>query len=668
MQKGNIYLVQLGTGSKINLLPLAAGQLVSRLKLEKDLLEEHPLKEIIFRRENPEKIVAEMEDVFVAGFSCFLWNTNHNLAIAKKVKEKFPESLIVLGGPSIPKDKRLARDFLSEHPYVDVIALDEGEEAFVQLCKNFSKKTSFENIPGIIYFERGDFKINPLDKCVDINNLPSPYVDGTFDKFYKKYSSEFSGIILETNRGCPYYCAYCTWGNQKFKNIREKSIEIIRKEVEWVGKNKINYIALSDANFGIRKQDIDFVNLLVKSKQKYGVPNFISVSWVKNSSDKVLEIAEILKKNGIGFKITLSLQSLNPEVTKAVNRVNTSKKNFDKIKDAYRKDNLYSYTELILGLPLETYESYISGIENSLSPSIFDQLYVYPLYLFPNTKISSPEYVKKYGIESRKVECMYTKCKVKNEIKEEVEIVVGNKAMPKDKWVDAFVVGYYTLGLHDDRLAFFIFHYLKKEYGVKITDLVSFVREYSKDMHFPVIAKSFLRLEKCALDVQNECKDHMIRPRTYGEIPFEPPEGIFLEILLDKNEFYKELFEIIKKYLEIKCINYNKRKLEDLFKFQNEIMAHPEGPNTDFLEIDYDWIKYFGYTFHLKEEPLEYRPQKLRIVDTKLFYGDHEKFLKNHFDIRGVPAFLPLYNPEGKRIFPPVKIQHFNEPNFLGNQ
>ncbi|MBS3075005.1 B12-binding domain-containing radical SAM protein [Candidatus Pacearchaeota archaeon] len=666
--KKKIYLAQFGTGSSVNLLPLAAGQLVSRLKKEKDFLEDYELEEIIFRRENPEIIVSKMSNVLVAGFSCFLWNTNHSLAVAKKVKEKFPDSLIVFGGPSIPKDKRLVENFLKNNNFIDVIALDEGEEVFTEICKKFANKESFEKIAGIIYKEDGSLKINPLDKCVDMNNLPSPYVDGTFEEFYKKYSSDFSGIILETNRGCPYSCTYCTWGNQLFKNLREKPIEIVKKEIEWVGRNNIKYIALSDANFGIRKRDIDFVNLLAETKQKYGFPKFISVSWVKDSSDKVLKIAEILKKNEIGFRITLSLQSLNPEVVKAINRVNIRQKDFNNIKDAYRKDNLYSYTELIFGLPLESYESYISGIENSLSPSVFDQLYVYPLFLFPNTEMGSPESREKYGIESNKVECIYTKSKVENEIKEEVEIVIGHKFMPKDKWVEAFVVGYHTLGMHDDRLMFFVFNYLKKEYNIKITDLTSFAKEYSEKENLKNVAKSFSLLKERALGVQKECKDHLIRPRTYGEIPFDPPEGVFLEILLNKDEFHKEFFEIVKKYLEKNEMNYDEKKLEDLFKFQNAIIAHPNGSNSKVLKLDYDWIKYFKYSFHLKEEPLEHKPQNLIVIDIKPSNGDSKKFLKNHFDIRGVPAFCLLYNQEGKLVFPPVKMQHLEAPERINNK
>ena len=42
-----------------------------------------------------------------------------------------------------------------------------------------------------------------------------------------------------------------------------------------------------------------------------------------------------------------------------------------KVKEIYRKENWYSYTELIFGLPMEDYDSYIGGIEKSLSNGFF---------------------------------------------------------------------------------------------------------------------------------------------------------------------------------------------------------------------------------------------------------------------------------------------------------
>ncbi len=314
MMKQKIYVVQFGTGASINLLPLAAGQLYSRLLADDVIPNQFDLPEIIFRRpRDPAEFASQLQDVSVIGFSCFLWNVTASLQAARAVRERFPNALIVLGGPSIPKDPDFSEPFIRSNPFIDVIGCGEGEEVFAALCRHHLEGRSFDDVPGIIIHDRatGQIRRTGPEKLPAMESLPSPYLDGTFDSIYSKYADEFSGIIWETNRGCPYRCAYCTWGNLPSNRIREKPMEQVRGEVEWIGRNGIRYIAMSDANFGIRQRDLDVANLLAECKRTYGVPNFISVSWVKNSHENVLKIADIFSRCGIGYRVTLSLQSLN---------------------------------------------------------------------------------------------------------------------------------------------------------------------------------------------------------------------------------------------------------------------------------------------------------------------------------------------------------------------
>lgn len=653
----NIYVVQFGTGTTINLLPLAAGQLVARLKQENEFMAEYNLNlcEIIFSRpENPEEIVSKMESAFIVGFSCFLWNMNISLQTAKEVRRRFPDALIVTGGPSIPKDPELTEGFFEQHPEIDVICIGEGEEVFASICRHYSRGEAFSDIPGIIYRDRttGKFYRTAPEEIVPMDRLLSPYLEGTFDDFYQKHQNEFSGIIWETNRGCPYECAFCTWGNLPSRKIREKPMEQVKGEIEWFGRNKVKYIAMSDSNFGIRERDIELAEMLAECKRKYGVPNFISVSWAKNSPHKILKIADILKKSGIGFRVTLSLQSLNEDVIKAINRTNIKKNSFDIIKANYRSQRLYSYTELILGLPMETYDSFISGIENSLSESVFEQLYIYPLFLFPNTKITSSESRKKYGLEGKIIENRYTKSKKSIQVKEFVEIVVGTSAMPKNKWIDSFVICYYTLALHDDRLAFFIFHYLKKTFLIKITDIIAHASKISSEKEFPILKKAFLKLKNTAIGVQELGNSHLIEPESFHGIPYDPPEGIFLELLMDRELFYSEFLRVVELYLEEKLIKFDRTILKDLFLFQKAAIAHPNGPDSELLHLNYNWVEYFAFAFNLKGAELYKKRHRYKVVDPKPSYGDTSQYLKNSFDVRGVPAFNRIYDESNNLIFP----------------
>jgi len=467
--------------------------------------------------------------------------------------------------------------------------------------------------------------------------------------------NEFSGIIWETNRGCPYRCAYCTWGNLPSNRIREKPIDQVRAEVEWIGRHGIRYIAMSDANFGIRQRDVEVAHLLAECKRRYGVPDFISVSWVKNSHENVLKIADILNQCGIGFRVTLSLQSLNPEVLKAVKRSNIKRSDYEAIRRVYHQERLFSYTELILGLPEETSESFLDGIEECLSDSIYDQLYIYPCLLFPNTALASKEYRERYGIESALVWNRYTKNKEREHINEQVEIVTGTKTMPRNAWRDTFVLSYHTLALHDGRLAFFILQYLKRKHGVRITDLAVHMRGAALSGDFPVLRQSFAKLRETAEKVQDEGASHLIEPEAFDGVPFDPPEGTFLDLMMQKRSFYRELLEVITSYLDRSGVDIDMDELHDVFRFQSAAMAHPDGPESETLTLKYNWLDYFGFAFHLPSSELIAEERLYRVVDPYPCEGDPMKYLAGHFDVRGVPAFNQLFDSDGNNVFPVMR-------------
>lgn len=660
----NIYVAQFGTGTNLNLLPLAAGQLVSRLKLEKEFLKKYHLGEIIHRRTNdPEGLVDSLGDIFAIGFGCSLWNMNMALATAYEVRQKCPEALIVAGGPSIAKDPELVGPFFKKHPYVDVIVTGEGEEAWVQLLQYCDQGKSFDDIRGIVYKDRqtGRIRYGQPEEILSMPDLPSPFLDGTFDEFYAKYGNEFSGIIWETNRGCPFTCTFCTWGNYTSRKVRYNSLERIEKEIAWIGEHKISYIALTDANFGIKERDVEIAKMLAECKKKYGVPNFISVSWVKNSSNRVLVIADILRSVGIAFRVTLTFQSKNPEVLEAINRDNMKEAAFEAVRKAYHEKRLYSYTELIMALPLETYESYMQGIEGCLSSSVYEQIYIYPLFLFPNTELASPASTRKYGLIGKTTGGGYTKGKDSYKIGESVEIVIGTSTMPKGKWVEAFVMGFFTIGLHDDRLVFFITEYLKAEYGITTTDLFCFARKMAAGQKLTTIDRIFKKLERRARLVQSEGVTHLMEPPHYGRVCYDPPQAVFLELLYHRKDFFPEFLKIIEAYLKEKGNAFDRDKIIDLFKFQQAVMAHPDSPVSEMLELNYDWIDYFMFAFNFERTKLAKKRMKFKVVDIAPSAGDGSTFLKKHFDIRGVPAFNELYDESGKRVFPAVELKANSE-------
>ncbi|GAJ17566.1 unnamed protein product, partial [marine sediment metagenome] len=79
-----------------------------------------------------------------------MWNINLSLAVAEKVKQKFPNCLIVFGGPSSPVDPI---EFFARYPFIDVTVRGEGEQTFAELLMRWTGTASnfVEPVFGISY-------------------------------------------------------------------------------------------------------------------------------------------------------------------------------------------------------------------------------------------------------------------------------------------------------------------------------------------------------------------------------------------------------------------------------------------------------------------------------------------------------------------------------------
>ena len=153
----------------------------------------------------------------IACFSNFSWNSDLSLAFAKRIKEKYPETIIVFGGPNYPIVADEQEAFLRDNPVIDFYVWLEGEQAFVDLYQALEAsdfdiealKADKTNVAGVHYvgeqgFTRGELGL----RLQDLTETPSPYQTGMMDKF-------FDGILipmLQTNRGCPFTCTFCTEG------------------------------------------------------------------------------------------------------------------------------------------------------------------------------------------------------------------------------------------------------------------------------------------------------------------------------------------------------------------------------------------------------------------------------------------------------------------------
>src|SRR4051794_3422848 len=324
-------------------------------------------------------------EVFVVAFTVYFWNRPQTMAAAARIKAARPGAVIVVGGNDVTNQQDAV---FAEAPAVDVLVHGEGELRFVELCRNVVHgRDPIEGVLGVSAIRHGTVITTPAaERITDLETIPSPLLEPVYD------DADLAGtrmIIYETNRGCPYTCAFCFWGGATNTKVRQFSLERVAAELERIVKSAGSHTSLfvADANFGILRRDMDIVQIFLDLCTKYNKPIVFMTNWAKNRNSKVVEIADLLHRRGMLPAVPLSAQSFDSHTLQLAHRGNIKHDRYDTLLTEFRERGIPTYTDLIWGLPGETLETHLAGIERVLQAGGCPV--VWPLLLLNNTEYAS---------------------------------------------------------------------------------------------------------------------------------------------------------------------------------------------------------------------------------------------------------------------------------------
>lgn len=301
----------------------------------------------------------------IIGFGNYTWNADLNGRLAQFVKSKFKKTLVVFGGPNINHSEPEIKKFFERYRDIDFYVPFQGEPAFIDIlreyidCNSDLSKIDAYALNGVYSYVKSDNKAiigKPVKRIKDPDEIPSPYLTGILDEFF-----DYNLIpIIETNRGCPYQCTFCTQGFSSHHQINFFDIERVKDEISYIAGHvkNTNLFHLADSNFGIVERDIEIARHIAETYKKTGYPRRSGVNWAKNQPN-IVEIAKVLKN----INLISSLQSLDNVVLEKVKRKNIEIPVFRDIVKKVNDLGGISGTEVILALPGETKESHIEGIK-----------------------------------------------------------------------------------------------------------------------------------------------------------------------------------------------------------------------------------------------------------------------------------------------------------------
>ncbi len=268
---------------------------------------------------------------------------------------------VVMGGPHVTEcpDEALGKD--GGKQYADAVALGEADETWHLIVEDAANGTLKE-----IYQPEIDAKGN--DKKPSLQPYPHiPWETLDLDQFslvprflqpmMSKIRSgwgKFFVVPIETGRGCPYGCEFCTvtgfFGDSiRFRTNESVIEELLRLKARAKQEKGQIVVFFIDDNLAINKKRL-------KSLLREMIAADAQIPWTAQISANLLadeELVDLIADSG-GRWIFIGMESIDPVNMADVNKTFSKPANYKGVIDGLARRNVYAITSFIFGLDNDT--------------------------------------------------------------------------------------------------------------------------------------------------------------------------------------------------------------------------------------------------------------------------------------------------------------------------
>jgi len=268
---------------------------------------------------------------------------------------------------------------------IKMVCIGEGEEALIDVCSAMAAGADYRRIPNICYESDGKLVMNALRKPVDINLLPIPdYSLFERERFFRPMAGKiYLTIPIETNRGCPYSCAFCnspstarlyrkSTGSNFFRKKRMDTIQnelrnLIEKwNAEYIYFTSDTFLAISDSEF----------NEFIKIYSEFKLPFWIQSRTETITKDRMRKLKEV----GC-HRMSIGVEHGNNDFRKRVLKKKFTNKSVIRASKIIADAGIPLTVNNIIGFPDETRELIFDTIELNRE-LIFDTSNAFPFFPF----------------------------------------------------------------------------------------------------------------------------------------------------------------------------------------------------------------------------------------------------------------------------------------------
>ena len=290
----------------------------------------------------------------LVGLSIYVWSTATLVAVARQIKQKRPNCIIVFGGPSARSALFDLDYYRGAGTYLDAVVEGDGEVIFRDIARLPDlSPNALRSVHGLTLPANGAWLRTPKRPVTaELDHLASPFQLGLMPRGVVAY--------LETYRGCPMSCRFCEWGtSEQAKSVF--SADYIADELLAFDKLQAPAVFLLDAGLNL---NIRGFRHLREANRRTGFLKR-TLFWAEIYPSIIRdEHFEFLSEIGPAY-LGVGMQSMDQAVLKLHQRPSDSPRFEQAVRDLARITNIE--LQIIFGLPGDTPEGFRRTLEYALS-------------------------------------------------------------------------------------------------------------------------------------------------------------------------------------------------------------------------------------------------------------------------------------------------------------
>ena len=267
---------------------------------------------------------------------------------------------VVMGGPHVTEmaDEALGRDGGMRH--ADAVALGEADETWPKIVNDAARgelKEIYEPVDAFGQERKPSLKEYPVIPWQSIDLHQFNLIPKIFAPILNRVGGgwgTFRIVPVESGRGCPYGCEFCTVTGFFGDSIRFRSNESVVNELLLLkarARNEKGQIAVFfiDDNFAINVKR-------TKSLLRDIIAAGAQVHWVAQISANLLrdeELVDLIADSGCKW-IFIGMESIDPANLKDVNKGFNKPGEYGGVLERLARRNVYAITSFIFGMDNDT--------------------------------------------------------------------------------------------------------------------------------------------------------------------------------------------------------------------------------------------------------------------------------------------------------------------------